>query len=428
MNFEDIVDMDWVDSHTDSSTSEFSSSDFYFDNQSEYLLNGTQDTMVEIKQEPLFIMPSTDQIKQLIEIAKRQLALREQHATMYNNTTQNTLEMATAAPSTIFAPPPPASQDVVENILTMDDNRSDDTIKMESDPVIMAVSDVVNPVSDMSTNTLESPMTSHHNRRDSITSISPEESISLEAYAAADGIDLKKLTPKERRQLRNKISARNFRVRRKEYISTLEGQVNDHKMAAEALQEKLNKVEDENKKLRKEMDSLKRQNQLLLQQQQKGPSSPRISSLSKPNLNKDISMLGTKATDSYRQDNYILVSNAVMPVWDYNAILNQQKTVEIPEYISRFAGQFLLSVVQLGSIMPLKEESNQKEEGMPLMPDDRDFSSNQYGLKSDHHSSHLSMEDLYDTLIQSALISNVKNGSTVDKSFWWWDNYSSQMM
>jgi hypothetical protein len=51
-------------------------------------------------------------------------------------------------------------------------------------------------------------------RRDSLASV-PEESISLEAYAEADGIDLKKLTPKERRQLRNKISARNFRVRRK---------------------------------------------------------------------------------------------------------------------------------------------------------------------------------------------------------------------
>ncbi|CAG8557605.1 7913_t:CDS:2 [Acaulospora colombiana] len=35
-------------------------------------------------------------------------------------------------------------------------------------------------------------------------------------------IDLKKLSSKERRQLRNKISARNFRVRRKEYIQSLE--------------------------------------------------------------------------------------------------------------------------------------------------------------------------------------------------------------
>lgn len=42
-----------------------------------------------------------------------------------------------------------------------------------------------------------------------------EEVGSLEAYAASGGIDIKKLTPRERRQLRNKISARNFRVRRK---------------------------------------------------------------------------------------------------------------------------------------------------------------------------------------------------------------------
>jgi hypothetical protein len=84
--------------------------------------------------------------------------------------------------------------------------------------------------------------------------------------------------------------------------------VNDHKQAAELLQEQLQKIEDENKEMMKEMDILKRQNQLLQQNVSSSTSSPRItSSLPKPNLNKDISIMGTKATDSYRQDHCILL-------------------------------------------------------------------------------------------------------------------------
>jgi regulator of replication initiation timing len=263
----------------------------------------------------------------------------------------------------------------------------------------------------------------------------------------------------------------NINIKILEYISTLEGQVNDHKMAAETLKEKLVKSEEENKKLRKEMDMLKRQNQILLsQQQQQQQKSPRIMSspLPKPNLNKDISIMGTKATDSYRQDNNcILVSNAIMPVWDYNAILSGSNKISSNtsfknnEYMNHLVGQFLISVVQLAGSMP--SGTNQIEDDdyrLPLMPDDRDFSSSSHTLKSASSSfsssstnnliasktsssstystattalstttsttttrkSSLSMEDLYDALIQSALI----NSSNSDKSFWWWDNSISQ--
>lgn len=207
-------------------------------------------------------------------------------------------------------------------------------------------------------------------------------------------------------------------------------------MAAEALKEKLQRVEDENRKLRKEMDSLKRQNQILQQQQQKTPQSPRL--IQKPNLNKDISILGTKATDSYRQqDNCILVSNAVMPVWDYKSILHQRiPSPRVPDYMEKCVGEFLYSVVQLASTLPRGTNQEQDFE-KPLLPDDRDFSSSlnekqhnttasssyslSYHLSSKSSSSSLPasyMEDLYDILIQSALI----NSSNTDKSFWWWDN------
>ncbi|KAI7890633.1 uncharacterized protein EV154DRAFT_444357 [Mucor mucedo] len=410
MNFEDIVDMDWVDTHTTLEDTTDFSSEYFFDHQPDFLLEQPltpplQASTIEpeIKMEPISSMPTTEQIKQLIEIAKRQLALREQHY----------LQQQEQQPS-LFQP-------------------------------IIDTPAVVNETTAAPSN---------------IFSMPPLPILSPTTVATTDGIDLKRLTPKERRQLRNKLSARNFRVRRKEYISTLEGQVNDHKMAAEALKDKLVKVEEENKKLRKEMDNLKRQNQILLSQ--KSSSSPRIlsSSLPKPNLNKDISIMGTKATDSYRQqDNCILVSNAIMPVWDYNAILsNQHKKIEQQqqqqqqpknEYMDLLVGQFLLSVVQLASCMPRGTNQIQDDDyRLPLMPDDRDFSSSSTTIKSTNSSLSISnnflastsssfptlinspplsssyMEDLYDVLIQSALI----NSSNSDKSFWWWDNSNSQAM
>ncbi|KAG0206424.1 hypothetical protein BGX33_007432 [Mortierella sp. NVP41] len=71
--------------------------------------------------------------------------------------------------------------------------------------------------------------------------------------------DLKKMTSKERRQLRNKISARNFRVRRKEYITTLEGQVEQHKTEARHLREAVTFIQAENKRLKEELEATKRQ-------------------------------------------------------------------------------------------------------------------------------------------------------------------------
>lgn len=60
----------------------------------------------------------------------------------------------------------------------------------------------------------------------------------------------KKLSSKERRQLRNKVSARAFRSRRKEYISQLESEVNDKATENNELREKLRTVESENNSLR----------------------------------------------------------------------------------------------------------------------------------------------------------------------------------
>ncbi|KAJ2847686.1 hypothetical protein IWW36_003727 [Coemansia brasiliensis] len=75
--------------------------------------------------------------------------------------------------------------------------------------------------------------------------------------AEMEGIDMKNLTSKERRQLRNKISARNFRVRRKEYISNLEAEVRMHKEEADGLRRELSASKKDNMQLREELQRLK---------------------------------------------------------------------------------------------------------------------------------------------------------------------------
>jgi hypothetical protein len=135
MNFEDIVDMDWLDSHT-------------IEVVDPIIKEEIMDIHSLEEKIPLDYMPSTEQIKQLIELAKKQLALREQLVASCQLTT----------------PEPESPTSINPNNI----------IKRE----------------------VEGP-------------------ISLETYAESDGIDIQKLTSKEKRQLRNKISARNFRVRRK---------------------------------------------------------------------------------------------------------------------------------------------------------------------------------------------------------------------
>ncbi|KAF7354771.1 BZIP domain-containing protein [Mycena sanguinolenta] len=67
-----------------------------------------------------------------------------------------------------------------------------------------------------------------------------------------------KMTSKEKRQLRNKISARNFRVRRKEYISTLEDNIAERDRLLSAIRSELGSTQSENLALRQEIAALKR--------------------------------------------------------------------------------------------------------------------------------------------------------------------------
>ncbi|KIJ04621.1 hypothetical protein PAXINDRAFT_41693, partial [Paxillus involutus ATCC 200175] len=66
------------------------------------------------------------------------------------------------------------------------------------------------------------------------------------------------MSSKEKRQLRNKISARNFRVRRKEYITTLEGDIAERDRLIDAIRSELGSSKSENTALRQEITALKK--------------------------------------------------------------------------------------------------------------------------------------------------------------------------
>jgi hypothetical protein len=200
MNFEDIVDMDWLNSHT---TDSLPSPPTVVEDEVmlSYPTNTTtsqeySNTLVTPSTTP--IMPTIEQIKQLIELAKRQLALREQQQI------ENNLVISEPTPEP--ESPPPSSLIKLEELFPIPSSTNITTTTVS--PESLMKTEELPP---LQTNTTKKSTT----RRDSFASISDEGPMSLEAYAETDGIDIKKLSSKERRQLRNKISARNFRVRRK---------------------------------------------------------------------------------------------------------------------------------------------------------------------------------------------------------------------
>ncbi|CAO3697140.1 unnamed protein product [Umbelopsis ramanniana] len=347
--------------------------------------------------------PSTEQIKLLIEAAKKQLALQQQQQ-------QHTSQLASMSTVTPSQTQLGIEVDTAETapITTVSPDKL--TIKQEDDKP-------ASPEDLRLTPERASPSFSSGRRNSKMDYDSDEEIHSPE--------DIKKMTPKERRQLRNKISARNFRVRRKEYISTLEAQVQEHKSYADQLFDKLSKVENENICLKAEVDSLRRQNQLLATQHMASPPSPPTSSdlvrtasnssnastssssrISSPriNLNKDISITGSKAIDTYRQDTRILVSNAVIPTWNVEQILKQD--IKPDDMLFNTVAQYIVSSIATFMLMDIDNSDNEIVK-----------SPSWSNCRVDPAPTTISpayMEYLYDTVIMSSL---GEKGS----SFRWWN-------
>ncbi|KAG0035648.1 hypothetical protein BGZ81_003660 [Podila clonocystis] len=140
--------------------------------------------------------------------------------------------------------------------------------------------------------------------------------------------DLKKMTSKERRQLRNKISARNFRVRRKEYIGALEGQVLQHRTEAAHLREAVTIVNDENKRLKEELEEVKRQlSQATISNSSTSPVS-QSQSQSLPST-ASVAPVSTSSTPTLSKDDQLLLS-AILGRSPFNANAKSGMTLTLP--------------------------------------------------------------------------------------------------
>ena len=257
MNFEDIVDMDWLNSNTtndntlspasiqDDQMASFPTANYSTDNalyafsdpslfwpndltassndlgfkfdlqqpQSGVIGPVPSDKQTTVQQPesklPELVMPSTEHIKQLIEIAKQHLALREQQQ-----------KLQVQGEPTGFTP---GALPIPALFATSATNPSTTSLPSTMPNTVSPESLMKGAVDDMDEDTQHGNNNNMGDNKKSSSisgasraaSVIPEETMTLEAYAESDGIDIKKLTPKERRQLRNKISARNFRVRRK---------------------------------------------------------------------------------------------------------------------------------------------------------------------------------------------------------------------
>jgi len=128
-------------------------------------------------------------------------------------------------------------------------------------------------------------------------------------------IDMKKLTSKERRQIRNKISARNFRVRRKEYIQNLETTKEQQQEEINLLRQALLHLQEENTKLQQEIEELRKQKQ----QNTKTivaspPSPPHISSSATASKDNSIISSSSKITNNIPRPNVDQIKGALPSV------------------------------------------------------------------------------------------------------------------
>ncbi|KAI8386936.1 hypothetical protein BD560DRAFT_383289 [Blakeslea trispora] len=172
-------------------------------------------------------------------------------------------------------------------------------------------------------------------------SSSAEENSEDEDENMLQNSSLKQMSSKERRQLRNKISARNFRVRRKEYITKLEEKVEQQEKIIQSLKE-------ENAKLRKANQEV--MNQVLDQLITPPPSSDELQSSSPSSSSEShgspygpAPIQQFQFNDLYSFDlfdqqpvppplpetsNAFYLNHAVMPDWDMHRVLNDKAISE----------------------------------------------------------------------------------------------------
>jgi len=159
----------------------------------------------------------------------------------------------------------------------------------------------------------------------------------------------KKLSSKERRQLRNKVSARAFRSRRKEYIGQLETEVSNKANENVELRRKLNAVEAENK-------SLKELTRMLLASPQFASFLDQMNPLSASNI---AALTVNAAPQSAMSDN-ITVHRASIPHIQIQQPASVMHEFQVPTYIPPHQ-QFLNTYNPRKDINPNRSQTGVEE-------------------------------------------------------------------
>ncbi|KAJ8652652.1 hypothetical protein O0I10_011730 [Lichtheimia ornata] len=169
----------------------------------------------------------------------------------------------------------------------------------------------------------EVPQNAYKKKRNRGLSSSEEDEA---AAGGADATNKSKMTAKERRQLRNKISARNFRVRRKEYIEQLEYQISKQDKELALLRESNARLEKVNQELLLEVERWRSLSDSQQQQQQQQQQPAAL-------LGGDNTSGGEALPDLFNFfelndldlfDFNVNVSNAVIPHFDFARVLNEK--------------------------------------------------------------------------------------------------------
>ncbi|KAK5808327.1 hypothetical protein F5H01DRAFT_351859 [Linnemannia elongata] len=174
--------------------------------------------------------------------------------------------------------------------------------------------------------------------------------------------ELKKMTSKERRQLRNKLSARNFRVRRKEYIGTLETQVKEARREAAELQKKLAQSELNCQFLRQELETARLSQTLFNDGRMSREHANLLASLLNPN---------TESFPSTSSLNTIASSSSTSSILSTQELQQKELMNSINSNNMTILNNPLTANQQQSSIMSLPQESMQ-----PFVPFDINWDPN----------------------------------------------------
>ncbi|CAJ0760947.1 5200_t:CDS:2, partial [Entrophospora sp. SA101] len=301
--------------------------------------------------------------------------------------------------------------------------------------------------------------------------------------------DIKKLSSKERRQIRNKISARNFRVRRKEYIQSLASLKEQQQEEINILKQALLHLQEENTQLKQEVEDLRKSNQSNksyitsplspphnpttlssadfnnmnvtapkftninninngngnLQKSKSSPSitnahqpaSPTSRYLVIPNVNKDASPTSSSSSSNTTkqkiwQDSRVRVQTTFVPEFNFNKHLFEEKfwfaCVLVSTFVQQITSLFLEAIVTTPKqqmISALFRNPVALPELLPPLKNEKDDNDGIHVQQTINDEQQVMVEEEEELLNNNIMVESIKEASVLD---WLYDSMVQQVI